>query len=303
VTANIANLHYYIVYGLELQSTIALPQLVSGGNGGDIQIALGQVNAPEPTGNRLEAIQLSDTKAMFLLPGVGAARIENGQRVVVEPGKGIDERRTSLFLVEIVLALVMLQRGHLVLKGSAVTAQNGVIGFIGHAGTGKSVVAAAFHKQKFPVVSDSQLVFQKTNFSPTYPSVLPGYPQLQLWPDDARLIGIAPEKLRQIRPDVSKVIWPAHETFNSEAGPVKSLYVLSRENTLGAEKYTLRDAFLELIRYTYAGHLATQKVFNQADHFTQCMRIVKSVPVYRLQIPKRGLHPDDIVELVLQNES
>jgi hypothetical protein len=301
VSTNTDHFHYF-VYGQQIKSAIPLPQLVPGGDGSDVRITRGRVTDPNPTASNTAGSRLAGRELKFSLKGVGAAAVLDGRTVTIDAAQGVSEQHLSLFVVEVVLALVMLQRGHLVLHGSAVTVGDGVIGLVGHQQTGKSVIAAAFYQQGVAVMSDNQLVFERTSFSPASPVVLPGYPQLELWPEDARLVGIEPEKFRLLRPNISKVAWPVTDNFRNEANPVRSLYILTKTETPGVDKYSLRDGFFELTRHTFAAYLAEQQLFNQAEHFTQCMRIVKSVPVYRLQLPKNISDPHHIVNLILNNE-
>jgi hypothetical protein len=115
------------------------------------------------------------------------------------------------------------------------------------------------------------------------PAVLPGYPQVKLWPEAAASLGHAPEDLPQLHSQVTKRVRRLSGGFSSTPAPLKRLYVLGPANPhheimpLGP-----REAFMELVRHSW-----TMSIPNRPDldvlHFRQCARLAQHVPARRLK--------------------
>src|SRR5207245_2121597 len=109
---------------------------------------------------------------------VGAFQITAGREIIVEPASGVEARVLRLFLLGPALALLLVQRGLLVLHASAVEVAGRAIAFLGESGQGKSTTAAAFHACGHPVVADDVVAVQIEDGGPL---IYPGLPQLNLW--------------------------------------------------------------------------------------------------------------------------
>jgi hypothetical protein len=64
------------------------------------------------------------------------------------------------------------------------------------------------------------------------PLMLPGVPQLKLWPDVAAFLGHEPETLRCIHPELEKRAHPVDHNFAEVLWPLRSIYVLADDPTL-----------------------------------------------------------------------
>ena len=58
------------------------------------------------------------------------------------------------------MALLLYQRGFLVLHGSSIKINNGAIAFLGYRGNGKSTTAINLYKKNYPIVTDDILSYK-----------------------------------------------------------------------------------------------------------------------------------------------
>ena len=93
----------------------------------------------------------------------------------------------------------MLQKGHLLLNGNSCIWNNQHIAFCGESGTGKSSLAAQFHKAGALFFCDEIICFDKNN------NALPGYPFLRLWNNDV--------EHNNFRPSFVSKLWDHAEKY------------------------------------------------------------------------------------------
>ena len=108
------------------------------------------------------------------------------------PRRAVDLLR--LYLLGPALALLLHQRGFLVLHASAVSLDGGVVAFLGHSGHGKSTTAATLHARGAAIVADDVVAVDLG--APGGPAALPGFPLLKLWPDAVTALGENPRTCR-----------------------------------------------------------------------------------------------------------
>jgi hypothetical protein len=114
------------------------------------------------------------------MPGIGTFLVRDGREILVDPDPDAGDALLQLALLGPVLAALLQQRGDLVLHASAVEIDGAAVGFLGGRGAGKSTMAAALLRRGYPLLTDDILAVSLEDGSPR---VLPGFPQLKLWPD------------------------------------------------------------------------------------------------------------------------
>ena len=149
----------YCAYGLRIESELSLPEMIPGVSLGagsaDISIRLGEVR-PLPT--RLDAsgtgFRATAEEACHFLQKVGAFLVRHGREIVIDPAPGVEERLLRLSLLGPALALVLHQRGFLIVHASVVAQGDHAVAFLGKNGWGKSTIAAALHLKGYDLVTD-----------------------------------------------------------------------------------------------------------------------------------------------------
>ncbi|MCI0530310.1 MAG: hypothetical protein L0Y56_22930, partial [Nitrospira sp.] len=124
-------MYRYIAYGLGFQSELILPELVPSDVPPEVTVHLAEV-APCPRGKTGKANLLSAETT------VGKFFVVGNDEIVIQPVPGVEEAQLRLFLLGPVMAMLLRQRGLLVLHASAVAIDNGAVAFLGDTGWGKS---------------------------------------------------------------------------------------------------------------------------------------------------------------------
>jgi len=172
-------------------------------------------------------------------------------------------------------------RGYLVLHASSVALDGGASCFLGASGWGKSTLAALLHARGHALVTDDVAAIDMAG-SPR-PRVLPGTPQLKLWPDALASLGEYAEALPRVHPRLQKRVRAVEPPHPSEPVPLRRLYVLAQAPLPSIQPLGPQEALLELLRHSYGAR--TLQSVRREDHFRQCARLATQVPVRRLAAP------------------
>lgn len=170
----------YRVYELTIASEWPLPGLLPAADTRqiDIHIRQGTVANFQPA----VCFQASPQQVLVWLPDIARIRVCGGNDILVEPLHPHKHDAIALFLLNHALAIVMLQRGLLVLHAGAVLAgdQDGdsCVALAGPSGAGKSTLLAALHGQGYTVAGDELCVLRVDADGAT---VLPGPRVMQMW--------------------------------------------------------------------------------------------------------------------------
>jgi hypothetical protein len=292
----------YLAYGLGIRAAMPLPELVAGKAEGEVSIRFGRVDQPlsETAEKGWSYSSPAPEEDRLFWQGVGTFLVRGGRDIVVDPVPGLDERMLRLFVLGPVLAVLLRQRGHLLLHASAVAVADEAVLFLGSSGWGKSTMAATLHARGHALVTDDIAVLR---FEEGYPKVFPGFPQLKLWPEALVSLGDDPEQLPRWTPHLEKRARSASHKFPSTPLPIKRIYVLDRGNAPEILPLRPQEAFMELVRHTYGSDYGLQSVMGvgSASHFLECVRIVDNVSVYSLRRQKSLSQLPDLARLIEQD--
>jgi len=280
-------MHHYFAYGLCIQSPLALPELTPGaglesGSGPDVVVRFGPVT---PLPSRLYSAGFgfwaTSSEACHVLEKVGAFLVRGGREIVIDPAPGVEDRLLRLSLLGPVLALILHQRGRLVMHASVVARDGRAVAFLGKNGWGKSTIAATLYAKGYDLVTDDVaaiLIGQEGA------SVVPGFPQMKLWPEAATLLGQAPERLPLLHPGFDKRGWPAARGFSLEPRRLERVYVIATAPTPGIERVEPREACFELLGHWYGHRFGGGLLQNGSAELQlrQCAALAAQVSMYRL---------------------
>jgi hypothetical protein len=236
----------YTAFGLGVRSTLPLPELTAGRGGVDVRIRPQRLDdaalrdAPEQR-------RVAPRETRFHWDDVGTFAIRDGREILIDPWPGVDERLVRIALLGPALAVLLQQRGNLVLHASAVSVHGAAVAFLGCSGSGKSTLAAALHRRGHALIADD-LVAVRVEAGTAV--VYPGFPQLKLWPDSIRALGGDPEVLPRVDPEFDKRARRA-TGVPQRALPLARAYVLTPGNLTRIEPLPSREAVIELVRHSY----------------------------------------------------
>ena len=219
----------YSAYGLRIRSALSLPEMAPGvasdGDSGDVTVRLGPVQPlPMQRDNSGFGFWATQDEACHLLEKVGAFLVRGGREIVIDPAPGVEERLLRLSLLGPALALILHQRGLLVMHASVVARGDHAVAFLGKNGWGKSTIAAALHTKGYDLVTDDVAAVR---FDADGPYVFPSFPQMKLWPEAATLLGSALDSLSILHPDFDKRGWRAERGFSSVPRRLERIYALA----------------------------------------------------------------------------
>jgi hypothetical protein len=292
---------FYSAYGLAINSELELPGVLPAAAGDDMTVRVGAIEKqpPEDFGPN-GYYEVNEREAFYWWDGVGRFHVANGDSIVVDPAPGADRREILSLILGPFIAIIMHQRGRLVLHGSGVEVDGGVIAFIADSGGGKSTTAAAFMAAGYPVVSDDLLPIELDVEGA--PLVYPGGTQIKLWPEAIEAIGRDPEGLpRVIGPRDKRMLGVDERLAGSTPIPLRAIYVLRISDALAIEPLAPNEALVELARNSFVAPLVDQ-MGTSKRHFMQLAELVRRVPVISLERPLRLEMLGEVVKRTMKYE-
>jgi hypothetical protein len=272
----------YVAYGLSIQSTFPIPEFLGGDNACDVTIEVRSdfnVNdfVPSNVAKQPLALQVNREKAIVYLQNAGVFVIQGGSQIIIIPVEGISLDRLRRCLIGTVMAVVLYQRGQLVLHASAVNIGDAAAAFVGRSGAGKSSWAGVLHAQGHTLMTDDVAAICLDS----RPAKLsPAFPQIKLSSAVADMLGYGQQS--QLQPSLAKRGHHRIENFCKMPRPIHRIYVLDSGPDLMIEPLASPQALMELMRHST---LAPYCEGDEAHRFLQCAALLKVCSVYRLQRP------------------
>lgn len=291
----------FTAYGLHIRSPFLLWEdgIVEETAQVDVEVALGSCPRP-PALNAQANFQFDLHSALLFWPNIGCFWVREGRHITVEPIQGAAIHLLRPALLGPVLAMVLLQRGELVLHASAVALLSpagkcGAVGFLGHSNQGKSTMATALWKRGHQPLADDTIAVPIAPHSPSQsgapPLIFPALPHFKLRPPSLKALGETLHSLSRWHPDNDSFVVPLASQFLSTPAPLRSLYCLEEGETIGIEPMNPPEALANVLEHSYCMRLFPDE--DTGDDFLRCAQLVRQIPVFRLRRPKKfALLPD-----------
>ena len=275
-------MYYYSAYGLTIQSVVPLPELQPTlATQSDIQVSFGAIAwNPDIDSETWDHFQVNGRDEAYLYwRVVGKFWVRAGREIIIDPIPEVTEKVMRLPLLGAVLAMVLHQRQLLVLHASAVAIGNGAAVFLGRKGQGKSTMAATLFGRGHRLLADDVTAVDLRH--PEQPMILPGFPQIKLWPEAVvAALGDDPDHLVRVHPEVEKRARPTAENFLQIPLPLKRLYILTQGDAIAIQPFSPAQALIQLIANSYIPSLLNHQFLNTTDapqHLQQCTRLTGAV--------------------------
>lgn len=291
---------YYTAYGLGIDSVLTLPELVSGAKQIDLVIKWEQIVFDSSAVDTTEFYYWRKGKEIVLhWQELGTFSIRNGSEIIIDAPPEIEEKNLHPALLGACMAVVLHQRGFLILHASAVSIQERVIAFVGDKGWGKSTMAVSLTEKGYQLVTDDVLAI---DLNGDLPLVFPSFPQLKLCPDALESIGKDPETLPRVMPQVKKRQYRLDREFSIDPIPLQSIYLLNKGNQLSINQINSKDKILPLLAHSYGARFGKKLLhLGEKQHFLQCTELVNQIGIYHLQRPSDLSLMPQIADLVIQH--
>jgi len=268
----------FVAYGLGFCSELIFPGLPLVINTKEVIIRFGVVD-PESVDAVVkgEGYRASPKNACLFFKGVGKFLIKDGREIIIDPEEDVEDWTLRLYLLGSVMAVLLHQRGRLVLHGSSVSIGGEAVAILGSSGSGKSTIAAALHSRGHEVLSDDIISIE---FNGRDTSVY-GFPLLKLSPTVASSLGYSLQTLSLIDPDDNKYGYYAKPKFSKDRIPLRHVYSLFDGTTNEIKQLNPQEAFFELFQNTRTAFLLEAQ--GASSHLNQCAKLASTISIQRLE--------------------
>ncbi|HFD40782.1 MAG TPA: hypothetical protein ENJ31_13145 [Anaerolineae bacterium] len=313
----------YAVYGLALDSEVALPELEAAplldAVNGVVRVRLGRGALPlgdpaslaytslyrTPGGEPLLRIYREGAGLLLHYPDIAAFRV-HADSVTVFPAKGCHPRRWRQFLLGPALSVLLELRGVPCLHAAAVVMDGGAVGFLATSTGGKTVLASTFVEAGTTLLCDDILAVRQKEDAFWGE---PGPPQLKVWPEAAReLLGDDWQHLEPVVPRSEKrrlAVGQHWGAFCSAPQPLQTLYVPHRTDPSEGTAIEVAPlppgaALIELVRHSFCARIADALGWQQR-RLELLAALVEQVPIRRLRYPSGFSHLPAVRETILND--
>lgn len=272
----------YYAFNLIIASQIKLPGIVETRKQKepDLTILRGNVD-PLNAGANMDGLinyHVNNDEIYLWWDDIGKVKIKSGNQIIVDLNNNKIDFMIP-FLLGPVMALLLHQKGFLVLHGSAVNIKDGVAAFVGQRGIGKSTIAVHLLKNGYPLITDDIIAIR---FDNNIPHIYPGYYHVRLSKDSYSQIKDYTHILSPIRTLVGKSLCDASNGFSSEPLKLKKIYLLEKGQTMRIFKLKSQDVLIKLINNSVANEIFSKK--DQVKNLIECTNLINNASISILKI-------------------
>lgn len=276
--------HHYKIFGLSVQSELALPELVSSQDpiGPDVVIQVEAIDA-DPSGD-FEVTAEGDIMSLGV-PGIARYTMIDGRRILVAARPGASQRDVRLYLLGSAFAAILHQRQLLPLHSNAIEIDGKAVAFLGRSGAGKSTIAAWFHDRGHGIFSDDVCVVGVNDRGTAI--AYGGVPRVRLWRDALEASGRSAEGEERAADEWDKYNVRTEHSAMREKAVLSHIYLLDDDRS-GAETTVAclsgSRAVQALVENTYRGKYVRLLGHSQV-HFDQCVGLAQSLAIFEVKRP------------------
>jgi len=296
-----SNVYRYLISGLVVHSEVKLAAaipLAAAVQTPDIMIQSNSIaphlDAPLRCGDTWQA---ESGRFLLRVPGIARFLVENGHSILFDLDPLCDTRTVALYLLGTCFAILLQQRGNLVLHASAIAVGDRAMLFCGQSGAGKSTMAALLCRRGYGLLNDDVC-----NLIPaahgTY-EVRPDGRMLKLWSESLdRLAWDKPQDMK-VRADIEK-FFCAPPLTAGVSKPVGAIYILRATPAGGPpsiRRLRAMEGMIELKRNAYRRFLVAAMDM-EAAYFKASAALQQSAGIYVLSRPLDFAATDSLLDLL-----
>lgn len=288
------------IYGLTVDCDIDLIELREAEPLADPDIVIREGNVPQ-----VWEIDKPDFLRAYLdgepghlwtrIPDTIRMSIRDGRSITyaIEPESRQDEAR--LFLMGSGMGAILMQRGHVVVHGNAITLpnRNTAIVCIGDSGAGKSTTAIAMMQRGYSILADDICPIDAAGM------ISPGMPRAKLWDETAANLAIETAGLRQVRDGDAKFNLPLGQRHCSEPRRIYTFVWLVPDdvNEVSCTEVTGVEKFAVLRNNVYR-HEYLLPLGLESEYLTRVAQIAAQTKVFKVVRPKAGFDIDPLLDTI-----
>jgi len=270
-------MYSYTAYGLGIYSELPLPELNAAIVKKDIVVQIRKLeNNSLTTIYNQPYLKINPNEIILSIEEAGTFVIREGTVINVSPAPNVEDALLRRYIIGTVMALLLYQRGLLVLHASSLNINGSAVAFLGNPGSGKSSIAAALHKNGHEIITDD---VSAIDFKGEIIKVFPGYPQIKLSDDVSRSLGYDINSSIKLDKQEEKRGYRVNNRLIESSIELRQIYILTIASDQGIERIPHQEAVKEIIRHSYPTRFAQPE---NPEHFLKCVNIVNKIPLYRL---------------------
>ena len=276
--------HRYRLFGLAVESDVALPELRDDDRRGpaDVSIRLGPL--PEASDALVaigDHVEIAPTEFRLRVPDVAGFLVRGGRDIFLSPSEGAASEDIRAYLLGSVFGGLVHQAGLLPLHASAIAHEGRAAAFLGRSGAGKSTLAHRLSERGHGLLSDDVCVVHGDG----EPIVWPGIRQFKLWNSSLAAAGESKEGLRPVLMRDDKFLLPTSRLAPDRPHRLSLVYVLGRHDGEESRIAPLKglDAINALVSNTYRG-VALRGMGRSAWHLRRCAELTRHCRIFSLSM-------------------
>ena len=214
---------------------------------------------------------------MLRVPEVADFLISEGRRILFKPISGCELHTIALYLVGTCFAILLQQRGELVLHASAISVGGRAVLFCGASGAGKSTLAALLCRRGYGLISDD-ICNLKLSADDRY-VVRPDGRMLKLWSNSLDFLEWRTAAQRAVRSDLDKyfVAPPGNRLAAQTVGAVYLIHDALPDEPDSIRRLRTLEGMRELRRNAYRPALVSAMDM-EASYFAGSAALQVSAP-------------------------
>ncbi|RII28234.1 MAG: hypothetical protein CXR30_13570 [Geobacter sp.] len=293
--------YYYLAYGLVLQLPFVCPLVPNAPDGAKPDVTVTEGKVPKWLVSPIaedKYWQIEPNK--FLLRGgrkAGRFLVEDGAQITLERNPEADDVRLAIYFFATVLAVLLQQRGLLVLHANTALTPLGAVTVSGVSGAGKTTTVAGLLNKECQLLADDITVLRLNDTSLV--EVVPGPPQLHLCEDTAEIFGYDIQNIPRFAWRRMKAAVSVPHIMAAQPAPLSALYQLVADDVddVRIDKLSGFDKFAVLQDCLYGPTLPNE----HPDQFALFSVMLDSIPFYRISRPASRWSLDEVIEVILQH--
>lgn len=209
----------------------------------------------------------------------------------------------ELWLLGTVFTLWNELRGVPALHTAAVAVDDRAVGFLASNKGGKSSLAAAFMQAGYPLLTDDILMVEQRGGDIVGQ---PSYPQMRMWPDQARHFLGSEEALPLVVPHLTKRRVPVGPggfgTFRGKSASISHLFLPTRSpevSEVELERLSPQETLIELLRHSFLPNTVVRLGLAER-RLPILMVLAQQVHLYRMRYPTGVEFLPGIVDTILR---
>ena len=183
--------YFYCLYGLTVEVPFPIPDLDIVPEKGvpDVIVCEGTLPLRLSDATASDSCWQAAPGTFLFMPGarIGRIIVHGGSRVIISRGPAASNDVLAYYLITVILAIGLHQRGCLVLHANAAATSSGAVMLAGPSGAGKSTTLSALLARGYAMLADDVTVLKRQQDGTVV--ALPGLPFLHLTSDAATGLG------------------------------------------------------------------------------------------------------------------